>query len=143
MSVWVGFTQASILYERDPRHAGASKYPLGRMLRLSFDGITSFSHRPLQLATLLGFLLSAVAFLAIPVVVVMKIAGDYLPGFSTVEVSLLLLGGIQLITIGIIGEYVGRIFDEVKGRPLYLVRRTVNLPDQGRNARRDTAGRET
>jgi len=113
------------------------------MLRLSFDGITSFSHRPLQLATLLGFLLSAVAFLAIPVVVVMKIAGDYLPGFSTVEVSLLLLGGIQLITIGIIGEYVGRIFDEVKGRPLYLVRRTVNLPDQGRNARRDTAGRET
>jgi len=97
------------------------------MLRFSLDAISSFSHRPLQLATLLGFIVSTLAFIAIPVVIVLRIVGSYLPGFSSVTLAVLLLGGIQLIAIGIIGEYVGRIYDEVKGRPLYLVRSRLNV----------------
>lgn len=131
MSIWVGFVQDSVPYDRDARYAGETKFTLGRMLRFSLDAIASFSYRPLQLATALGFLISIVAFVAIPVVIVLKLLGDYLYGFSTVEISILLLGGIQLITIGMIGEYVGRIFDEVKGRPLYLVRSRQNFGGGG------------
>jgi dolichol-phosphate mannosyltransferase len=97
------------------------------MLRFSVDAILSFSHRPLQLATLLGFAISTLAFLAIPVVIILRLLHSYLPGFGTVTIVILLLGGIQLIAIGIIGEYVGRIYDEVKGRPLYLVRQRLNI----------------
>jgi polyisoprenyl-phosphate glycosyltransferase len=131
MTVWVGYTQAAVPYKRDPRYAGETHYTLPKMLRFSLDAISSFSHRPLQLATLLGFMISTVAFLAIPLIIALKIAGSYLPGFSTITIVVLLLGGIQLITIGIIGEYVGRIYDEVKGRPLYLVRGRRNFPEQG------------
>jgi glycosyltransferase involved in cell wall biosynthesis len=129
MTVWVGYTQAAVPYHRDPRYAGETKYTVSKMLRFSLDAISSFSHRPLQLATLLGFLISTLAFVAIPVVVVLRILGSYLPGFSALTIVVLLLGGIELIAIGIIGEYVGRIYDEVKGRPLYLVRARRNLPD--------------
>jgi polyisoprenyl-phosphate glycosyltransferase len=129
MTVWVGYTQAAVPYHRDSRYAGETKYTLPRMLRFSLDAISSFSHRPLQLATLLGFLISTLAFIAIPVVVVLRILGSYLPGFSAVTILILLLGGIELIAIGIIGEYVGRIYDEVKGRPLYLVRARRNMAD--------------
>jgi glycosyltransferase involved in cell wall biosynthesis len=129
MTVWVGYTQAAVPYHRDARYAGETKYTLSKMLRFSLDAISSFSHRPLQLATLLGFLISTLAFIAIPVVVVLRILGSYLPGFGLLTIVVLLLGGIQLIAIGIIGEYVGRIYDEVKGRPLYLVRARRNMPD--------------
>jgi polyisoprenyl-phosphate glycosyltransferase len=129
MTVWVGYTQAAVPYHRDSRYAGETKYTIPRMLRFSLDAISSFSHRPLQLATLLGFLISTLAFIAIPVVVVLRILGSYLPGFSAVTILILLLGGIELIAIGIIGEYVGRIYDEVKGRPLYLVRARRNIAD--------------
>jgi glycosyltransferase involved in cell wall biosynthesis len=129
MTVWVGYTQAAVPYQRDERYAGETKYTLSKMLRFSLDAISSFSHRPLQLATLLGFLISTMAFIAIPVVIVLRILGSYLPGFSALTIVVLLLGGIELIAIGIIGEYVGRIYDEVKGRPLYLVRARRNLPD--------------
>ncbi|HEY5189614.1 MAG TPA: glycosyltransferase family 2 protein [Solirubrobacteraceae bacterium] len=129
MTVWVGYTQAAVPYQRDSRYAGETKYTLSKMLRFSLDAISSFSHRPLQLATLLGFLISTMAFIAIPVVIVLRILGSYLPGFSALTIVVLLLGGIELIAIGIIGEYVGRIYDEVKGRPLYLVRARRNLPD--------------
>jgi glycosyltransferase involved in cell wall biosynthesis len=131
MSIWVGFTQDSVAYDRDARYAGKTKFTLGRMLRFSLDAIASFSYRPLQLATALGFVISGVAFVAIPVVIVLKLVGDYLYGFSTIEITILLLGGIQLITIGMIGEYVGRIFDEVRGRPLYLVRSRHNFDGAG------------
>jgi dolichol-phosphate mannosyltransferase len=127
MTVWVGFSQAAVTYERDPRHAGETKYTLSKMLRFSLDAIASFSHLPLQAATVLGFVFSLVAFLAIPIVIGLKVAGSYLPGFTTITVLILLLGGIQLIAVGIIGEYVGRIYDEVKHRPLYLVRERRNL----------------
>src|SRR3984893_3772338 len=129
MTVWVGYTQAAVPYKRDPRYAGETKYTIPRMLRFSLDAISSFSHRPLQLATLLGFLISTLAFVAIPVVVALRIVGSYLPGFGALTIAVLLLGGIELIAIGIIGEYVGRIYDEVKGRPLYLVRARRNMAD--------------
>ncbi len=129
MTVWVGYRQAAVPYTRDPRYAGETKYTLPKMMRFSLDAVSSFSHRPLQLATLLGFLISTLAFIAIPVVIVLRVLGSYLPGFSSLTIAVLLLGGIQLIAIGIIGEYVGRIYDEVKGRPLYLVRSRVNIPD--------------
>jgi dolichol-phosphate mannosyltransferase len=133
MSAWVGYTQTSVPYERDARHAGESKFTLRKMLRFSLDAITAFSWRPLQLATVLGFLLSAIALFTIPLVIGLRLAGQTIPGFATVLCVVLLLGGIQLITAGIIGEYVGRIYDEVKGRPLYLVRETRNLgPGAGR-----------
>ena len=127
MTVWVGYTQAAVPYNRDPRYAGETKYTLSKMLKFSLDAISSFSHRPLQLATLLGFVISTLAFIAIPVVVGLRLAHSYLPGFGTLTIAVLLLGGIQLIAIGITGEYVGRIYDEVKGRPLYLVRARRNI----------------
>ena len=98
------------------------------MLRFSFGAISSFSQLPLQLATLLGFLISGFAlFVAIPLTVVARYTNQFVPGISSTIVVLLLLGGIQLITVGIIGEYVGRIYDEVKRRPLYIVRETANV----------------
>src|SRR2546423_3415095 len=129
MTVWVGYTQAAVPYKRDPRYAGETKYTISKMLRFSLDAISSFSHRPLQLATLLGFVISTLAFIAIPVVIVLRILGSYLPGFGAITIAVLLLGGIQLIAIGIIGEDVGRIYDEVKGRPLYLVAARRNFAD--------------
>jgi polyisoprenyl-phosphate glycosyltransferase len=137
MTVWVGYTQAAVPYKRDARYAGETKYTIPKMLRFSLDAISSFSHRPLQLATLLGFFFSLIAFVAIPVVIALRVFGSYLPGFSSVTIVVLLLGGIELIAIGIIGEYVGRIYDEVKGRPLYLVRARRNMQAPETHARAD------
>jgi polyisoprenyl-phosphate glycosyltransferase len=128
MTVWVGFTQTAVSYERDARHAGETKYTLRKMLRFSLDAITSFSHLPLQLATWVGILSAGVAFIAIPVVIVLRVFDSYLPGFGSITIAILLLGGIQLIALGVIGEYVGRIYDEVKHRPLYIVRDERNAP---------------
>jgi polyisoprenyl-phosphate glycosyltransferase len=127
MSVWVGFNQTAVTFEREARAAGRTKYSLRRMVRFSFDAITSFSHRPLQFATLLGFAFSALAFLAIPLTVIARYTNIYERGVPSVIVIILLLGGIQLICVGIIGEYLGRIYDEVKHRPLYVVRDKANL----------------
>lgn len=127
MTVWLGFTQTGVPYTRDARHAGETKYTLAKMMRFSLDALSSFSHAPLQAATLLGFAFSIVAFLGIPIAIAAKIADLYVPGVVSVLIVVLLLGGIQLITVGIIGEYVGRIYEEVKGRPLYLVRGRRNL----------------
>jgi dolichol-phosphate mannosyltransferase len=127
MSVWVGFTQTAVSYQRDARYAGETKYTLGKMLRFSLDAVSSFSHAPLQAATLLGFVFSAIAFLGIPLAIAARIADLYVPGVTSLLIVVLLLGGIQLITVGIIGEYVGRIYDEVKDRPLYVVRDRRNV----------------
>jgi polyisoprenyl-phosphate glycosyltransferase len=127
MTVWVGFTQTAVGFRRDPRSAGRTKFTFGRMLRFSFDAITSFSYAPLQWATLLGFACSALAFLGIPLTVVARYSDIFVPGVPSTILIVLLLGGIQLITVGIIGEYVGRIYDEVKRRPLYVVRDRVNV----------------
>jgi glycosyltransferase involved in cell wall biosynthesis len=127
MTVWIGYRQTAIAYERDPRYAGETKFTLRKMLRFGLDAISSFSWMPLQAATLLGFFFSALAFLGLPLVIVARIAGIYVPGVSSILFVVLLLGGIQLITVGIIGEYVGRIYDEVKGRPLYVVSARKNV----------------
>src|ERR1700733_5355622 len=130
MTVWVGFNQTAVSYEREARNAGETKYTLRKMLRFSLDAITSFSHLPLQLATYIGMLSAGVAFVAIPVVIILRIFDSYLPGFGAITIAILLLGGIQLIALGVIGEYVGRIYDEVKHRPLYIVREERNRPSQ-------------
>ena len=127
MTVWVGFTQTAVAYSREARSGGHTKFTFRHMLRFAFDAITSFSHAPLQAATLLGFVFSALAFLAIPLAIVARYADIYSRGVPSTIVIILLLGGIQLITVGIIGEYVGRIYDEVKHRPLYVVRERVNV----------------
>ena len=127
MSVWVGFTQTAVPYQRDARYAGETKYTLTKMLRFSLDAVSSFSHAPLQAATLLGFVFSLIAFLGIPVAIAAKLADLYVPGVTSLLIVVLLLGGIQLITVGIIGEYVGRIYDEVKDRPLYVVSHRNNV----------------
>jgi dolichol-phosphate mannosyltransferase len=129
MTVWIGFTQAAVPFVRDERTTGVTKYPLRRMLRFSFDAITSFSSAPLQWATFLGFVFSGIAFLAIPLAIVARYTNIYERGVPTTIVVVLLLGGIQLITVGIIGEYVGRIYDEVKHRPLYVVRERINVEE--------------
>jgi len=129
MTVWIGFSQIAVPFVRQERHAGVTKYPLRKMLRFSFDAITSFSHAPLQAATLLGFAFSLLAFLAIPLTVVARYTNMYERGVPTTIIVVLLLGGIQLITLGIIGEYVGRIYDEVKHRPLYVVGKRINIEE--------------
>src|SRR3954454_13509823 len=130
MTVWIGFTQTAVSFVRQERHAGTTKYPLRKMLRFSFDAITSFSTRPLQWATFLGFFFSLLAFLAIPLTIVARYANIFERGVPTTIIIILLLGGIQLITVGIIGEYVGRIYDEVKKRPLYVVGERINVEDR-------------
>ena len=129
MTVWIGFTQTAVPFVRQERHAGVTKYPLRKMLRFSFDAITSFSSAPLQWATFLGFIFSIVAFLAIPLTVVARYANIFERGVPTTIIIVLLLGGIQLITLGIIGEYIGRIYDEVKHRPLYVVGERINIEE--------------
>jgi dolichol-phosphate mannosyltransferase len=124
MTVWIGYTQSSVPYDRDPRHAGTTRYRWRTLARISFDAITSFSSVPLQVATFAGFVVSGIAFLALPYVVIGRLTGIYsVKGLSTLLFAVLFLGGIQLIFLGVIGEYISRIYDEVKERPLYLVRR--------------------
>jgi dolichol-phosphate mannosyltransferase len=121
MTSWIGYNQVPVEYDRDARFAGETKYTTRRMIRFSLDAISSFSNVPLQAATILGFIFSFIAFLAIPIAIGFRIAGEFVPGIATVLLVVLLLGGIQLITVGIIGEYLGRVYDEVKRRPLYVV----------------------
>jgi len=122
MSAWVGFRQIGVQYKRKPRFAGETKYPLKKMIRLALNAITSFSYFPLQLATYIGFISAGLSVLAIPVVAILRlVTGTALFGQATTLVIVLFLGGVQLISLGIIGEYIGRIYDEAKGRPLYIV----------------------
>lgn len=123
MSAWVGFKQIGVTYKRAARVAGVTKYPFSKMLRLALNAITSFSYFPLQVATFFGFLSASISILAIPIVVILRIAGSqFFEGQTTTLISVLFLGGVQLISLGILGEYVGRLYDEAKGRPLYIVR---------------------
>ncbi|MGE5236720.1 MAG: glycosyltransferase family 2 protein [Acidobacteriota bacterium] len=126
---WLGFRQTGVPYARAARRAGATGYPLRKMLRFAVDGITSFSHVPLQLATWLGFLVSLLAFAYIVVVVALKVIGISWPGYTSLMAAILFLGGVQLVMIGLLGEYLGRVYDEVKRRPLYLVQATVGEAD--------------
>jgi dolichol-phosphate mannosyltransferase len=122
MSSWVGFKQTGVKYKRAARFAGVTKYPFKKMLKLALTAITSFSYFPLQLATYIGFVAAGLAVIAIPVVIIMRIVGsNAFTGQASTLLAVLFLGGVQLLSLGILGEYVGRIYDEVKGRPLYIV----------------------
>jgi len=123
MSSWVGFKQIGVDYKRAARTAGETKYPFRKMFRLALNAITSFSYFPLQVATFFGFASAGIAIIAIPVVVALRLAGShFFEGQTTTLISVLFLGGVQLISLGILGEYIGRLYDEAKGRPLYIVR---------------------
>jgi dolichol-phosphate mannosyltransferase len=123
MSAWVGFRQVGVKYKRAARVAGVTKYPFRKMLKLALNAITGFSYFPLQVATYFGFFSAGVSILAIPVVVYMRMMGSgAFFGQATTLIAVLFLGGVQLISLGILGEYIGRLYDEAKGRPLYIVR---------------------
>ncbi|MDH4045935.1 MAG: glycosyltransferase family 2 protein [Gemmatimonadota bacterium] len=118
---WIGFRQTGVIYERNERLAGQTKYPYGKMLKFALDGITSFSTVPLKLAMWLGYAASGFAFLYMISVFVQKALGYTIQGWATIMVAMLFLGGVQLICLGIMGEYLGRIFNEIKPRPMYIV----------------------
>jgi glycosyltransferase involved in cell wall biosynthesis len=125
---WVGFRQTGIEYDRDPRFAGESKYPLTKLMRLAYDGVVSYSFVPLRLVTQLGFLISLVAFGMMTYILMLKIVwGISLVGWTSTIIVILFLGGVQLLSLGILGEYIGRIFDEVKRRPLYVVKDLIGF----------------
>lgn len=120
---WAGFTQVAVMYDRNPRLTGESNYPLKSMMKLALDGVTSFSDKPLKIATGLGLLVSAASALLAVYIVVSKLLNPSasVPGFATLSALILFMGGAQLVSLGVIGEYVGRIFRESKSRPLYVV----------------------
>ena len=119
---WIGYRQKAVRYERDARHAGASKWSYWRLWNLALDGITSFTIAPLKIATYLGLLTAAGAFAyGIYMVIDTLVHGNPVPGYPSLIVIILMLGGVQLVAIGIIGEYLGRIFNETKRRPLYFI----------------------
>lgn len=125
---WVGFRQTAIEYERDERLAGETKYPFKKMIKLCLDGITSFSYKPLKLAGYLGAFLSSLGFLYMIYVIYLALFTDsVIKGWSSLISIMLLFNGFVLIILGILGEYVGRIYDETKGRPLYIVRELQGL----------------
>lgn len=127
MSSWVGFKQTGVMYKRASRYSGETKYPFKKMLKFASDAITSFSYFPLQLASYLGFFSAGVSIIAIPVVIILRMIGLHaFSGQATTLIAVLFLGGVQLISLGILGEYIGRLYDEAKGRPLYIVREAPN-----------------
>ena len=122
MAAWVGYRQIGVEYDRKERFAGRTKYPFSKMVKLALNAITSFSYFPLQLATHLGFICAGISIIAIPIVTALRLSNQAaLFGQATTLIAVLFLGGVQLITLGILGEYIGRIYDESKGRPLYIV----------------------
>jgi glycosyltransferase involved in cell wall biosynthesis len=123
MSSWVGFKQTGVTYKRAARYSGVTKYPFKKMLKFASDAITSFSYFPLQMAMYLGFLTAGISIIAIPIVIILRMVGLHaFVGQATTLIAVLFLGGVQLISLGILGEYIGRLYDEAKGRPLYIVR---------------------
>jgi glycosyltransferase involved in cell wall biosynthesis len=128
MVSWIGYHQKAVQYDRPERFAGVTKYPFRKSLFLAIDAITSFTYAPLRLASYLGLATSALAFLYIVVVVVLKLLGVSFAGYTSIMAAILLLGGVQLTVLGILGEYVGRIFEQGQQRPLYLVDQVKGEP---------------
>jgi len=131
MSSWIGYKQIGVEYERAERFAGETKYPLKKMIRFASDAITGFSYFPLQLATYLGFIAAGISIIAIPVVIILRLTGSQaFFGQASTLLAVLFLGGVQLISLGMLGEYVGRLYDEAKGRPLYIVREDLEVEQE-------------
>jgi len=131
MTSGVGFKQTGVEYVRQERFAGETKYPIRKMLNFAMNAITGFSYLPLQLATYLGFIIAGLSALGVIAVVIARLSGSQaFFGQATTLIMVLFLGGVQLISLGIIGEYLGRIYDEVKGRPMYIVNEAVGFDEQ-------------
>jgi dolichol-phosphate mannosyltransferase len=124
---WIGYEQATVLYDRDARAAGAPKQTIGRLFRYAFDAVFSFSHKPLRAIWSMGFIVSFICIAYAFFLIALRVLHvNVVPGFTTPTVAILFLGGIQLISIGILGEYLGRIYDEVKQRPQYVIHEIVH-----------------
>ena len=131
MVSWVGFRQIGVPYRRAARFAGSTKYPLAKMARFAVDGLLSFSVKPLRLSTWLGFLSAGVALVAIVYALMQRLfTSDWVTGWTALIIAILFLGGVQLISLGIIGEYIGRLYGEAKRRPLFLVRERLGFSDR-------------
>lgn len=135
LSSWIGYRQTGVRYVRQERQAGATGYPFRKMLKLAVDAMTSFSYLPLQLATSVGFAIAGLSVLGIILTIILRLANRTVAGQATTLVAVLFLGGIQLIFLGVIGEYLGRIYDEVKGRPLYLIREALGFEEEAPTGR--------
>jgi len=132
LTSWLGYSQTGVPYIRDPRAGGKTNYSLTKMLKFAMDGITSFSSRPLEWASQAGFIVGIIGLIGMLIVIGLKIFTNVtIQGWTSVMTVILLMGGIQLITVGIIGEYIGRIYDETRGRPLYIVRNVYGREKQG------------
>ncbi|HEX8652304.1 MAG TPA: glycosyltransferase family 2 protein [Pyrinomonadaceae bacterium] len=145
MVSWIGFRQVAVPYERAPRHAGTSKYPLVKMIRFATDAVLSFSFIPLRLATWLGFMTILMAIAGIIYAVLLRLYTDpshWVRGWTSTFTAILFIGGVQLISLGIIGEYLGRIYSEVKKRPLYIVQERLGFEAEGHERRRAEVGAE-
>jgi dolichol-phosphate mannosyltransferase len=139
MFSWIGFRQAAVPYTRASRQAGRTKYPLGKMLRLASDGFVGFSTAPLRLAIIAGVVLAIGAIGYGAVAIALKLAGlPYVPGYASLLVAITFLSGVQLIVIGMVGQYVARTYDEARGRPLYLVRDASGFTANGEENERTT-----
>lgn len=130
---WTGYKQAEVSYVRDPRFAGTTKYPLKKMIRFALNGITSFSDKPLKIASLLGFLLSSAGFLYMLYVLYQKFfTTQVVQGWTTIVVLILVFNGFTLLSLGILGEYVGRIYEEIKQRPLYIIEESLGVEEDAK-----------
>lgn len=128
MISWVGFKQYALEYERQERFAGETKYPLKKMLKFASDGIIAFSAKPLKIISIIGILSIVLSFLLLIYSVVVKITGAYsTPGWSSIICAISFFSGVQLLSLGVIGQYIARIYDESKSRPLYIVEETINM----------------
>jgi dolichol-phosphate mannosyltransferase len=131
MRAWAGFRQVAFPYERQPRAAGSPKYTLSKLVRLALEGIFTFSEVPLRLATYLGLLVASASLIWALVIVCWRLfLDDSLPGYASITTGVFFLGGVQLICMGILGEYIGRIHSEVKGRPLFVIERRIGFDDE-------------
>jgi len=133
LRTWAGFTQTSLPYERDPRYAGRTKYSLAKLVRLALDGIVSYSYVPLRVSYALGLLVSGSSFVLAAVYFVQRLLSEKpIPqGFTTLAILILFLGGVQLLSIGLLGEYIGRIYDEAKRRPEFVERELIGFGEDG------------
>ncbi|MFZ5353372.1 MAG: glycosyltransferase family 2 protein [Bacillota bacterium] len=132
MVSWVGFKQTPLEYERDERYAGVTKYPLKKMLKFAFDGIVSFSTKPLKVSQLLGFIAVIFALMVLVYSVAYRLLGgrNLVSGWASIMTTITFLGGVQLISIGILGEYIGRMYDQSKNRPLYIIEKEININEE-------------
>ena len=132
MVSWVGFKQTSLPYKRAERFAGQSKYPLRKMIRFATDGILSFSTKPLQMSVGVGMISALIALMGIAYALFLRVfTSTWVEGWTALMIAVLFIGGVQLICIGILGEYIGRIYNEIKNRPLYVVNEYVGFPENG------------